>query len=147
MAAMTRRWTESGLPGMCAPAAAELLGNLADVHLVIFGTQADARQFRFNFLKDARDHHRLNITDVVNQAFSFVALGTGAGKVRFSEPEISNLILMRQAKVGVKVFQQTDAREWKRLIHFVANFGEVGPAPDQLRTDVKCAGPGRGVLK
>ena len=73
-AAMTRRWTDKGVPGMRAPAAAgcppppNWPADFADVDLGAFGTQAQTRQLRLEFLEHAGHHHRLNRADMVNQA-------------------------------------------------------------------------------
>ena len=71
-------------------AAAELRGDFVHVHLVAFGAQADARQFRFHFLKDAGDHDRFDGADVVNQTFGVVALGAGAGEIGLLQPEVGD---------------------------------------------------------
>ena len=68
-------------------AAAELAADFADVHLVVFRAQADARHFWFDFLEHAGDDHRLNGTEVVNQAFGVVALRAGAGEIFFLQPK------------------------------------------------------------
>src|SRR5882724_10024326 len=44
-------------------AAAELRGDFVHVHLVAFRAQADAREFGFDLLEDARDDDRLDGAD------------------------------------------------------------------------------------
>jgi hypothetical protein len=128
-------------------AAAELRGDFVHVHLVAFGAQADARQFGFDFLKDAGDDDRLDGADVVNESFRVVAFRAGAGEIgRLSQ----NQAIWRscgQAEPAVNMFEQPRARERIRLINLVANFGEVRAARDEFRAGVKRAGPRRGILK
>jgi NADH-quinone oxidoreductase subunit L len=38
----------------------------------------------------------------------FIALGAGSREIRLLEPEVGDLVLMRQAEVAVDVFQQPD---------------------------------------
>ena len=114
-------------------AAAELRGDFVHVHLVVFGAQADARQFRFDFLKDAGDDDRLDGADMVNQSFGVVAFGAGAGEVGLLQPELGDLVVVRQAEVAVNVLQQPGAGERIGLINLVADFGEVRAARDEFR--------------
>ena len=60
-------------------AAAKLRGDVVDVHLVVLGAKADARDFRFDFLEDAGDHDRRDGADVINQSLGVVALARRRG--------------------------------------------------------------------
>ena len=88
-AAMTLRCTERGLPGMRAPAAAGWPPppNCAAMVLTFTFSLFERRLMRVNsgsnFLEYARDHHRGDGADVINQAFRIAAVGAGAGKVGF----------------------------------------------------------------
>ena len=150
---MTLRCTASGVPGMRAPAAAgcppppNCSADFAHVHLPAFGAQADARQFRFQLLKHARDHHRLNGADVVNQTFRVVALRAGAGEIFFLQPEPGDAVVVRQPEFAVNMLQQPRARQRIRLVNFVANFREVRAARDEFRAGVERAGPRRRILE
>src|ERR1700720_2924540 len=74
-------------------AAAELRGDFVDVHLVAFRAQADAREFGFDFLEDARDDDRLDGADVVNESLGVVALRAGAGEIAFLQPEPRDTVI------------------------------------------------------
>ena len=128
-------------------AAAKLAADFADVHLVAFRAQADARHFRFHFLEHAGDDDRLNGAQVVDQAFRVVALRAGAGEIFFLQPEPSDAVFARQAEFAVNMLEQLRARQRIGLINFVANFREVGAARDQFRAGVKRPGPRVGILE
>src|SRR5665213_3090809 len=128
-------------------AAAELRRDFVHVHIGIFRAQADAREFRFNLLKHAGDHDRLDGADVVNQAFGVVAVRAGAGEILFLQPEPRDAVVVRQPEFAVDVLEQFRARDRIRLINLVANFGEVRAARDEFRSGVKRAGPRGRVLK
>ena len=89
--------------GGAMAAAAKLRGDFVHVHLVAFGAQADARQVRFHFLEHAGDDDRLDGADVVNQTLRVVGFRAGAGEVRFLQPEIGDLVVVRQAEMVVNV--------------------------------------------
>src|ERR1035438_6400526 len=83
-------------------APAELRGDGIHIHLLALRAQADAGQLRVDFLEHAGDHHRGNGADVVDEALRVAALGAGAGEVGFLEPEVSDLVLVREAEVDRK---------------------------------------------
>src|ERR1017187_234862 len=128
-------------------APAELRGNGIHIHLLALRAQADAGQLRVYFLEHARDHHRGDGADVVDQALRVAALGAGAGEVGFLEPEVGDLILVGQMEVAVDVPQQPGAGEWIRLVHLVADLSEVSAAADELARDVIGPGARAGILK
>lgn len=128
-------------------AAAKLRGEVAHVEIFVFGAEADAREFRFDFLKHTRDDDRLDVADVVNQAFGFVAHRAGAGEIRFFQPEIADAVVVGELEFVVKMPHQPCARERIGLINFVADFREVRAARDEFRASVKRAGPRRGILE
>ena len=130
---------------MTAPA--ELRGNFVHVHFVAFRAETDAREFRFDFFKNARDNDRFDGANVVNESLRVHAFGAGAGEINFFQPEPCNTVVVREVETIVDMFEQPRARQRIGLINFVANFGEVRAARDQFRAGVKRAGPRRGILK
>jgi hypothetical protein len=107
--------------------AAKLRRNFIHVYFVTLGTKAEARQFRLDFFEEARDDHRLDGANVIDQTFRIVRLGAGAGVVGFLEPEVSDLVIMRETEVIEHVAQQAHPRERIGLVNFVANLREVRP--------------------
>ena len=85
--------------------AAKLAANFIHVDRRMFRAEADAREFRLNFLKYARHDHRLDRADVVNQAFGVVTLRAGAGKITFLQPEPRDLIISGQPEFAVNVLE------------------------------------------
>ena len=73
-------------------ATAKLRGDFVHVHLVAFGTEADAGQFGFKFFKHAGDDDGFNGADVVNQTLRVVALRAGAGEISLFQPEPSDAV-------------------------------------------------------
>ena len=152
-AAITFRCTDSGLPEMRAPAAAGWPPppNCAAISFTFTLSLLERRLMRvrsgFQFLKNARDHDRLNGADVVNQAFRVVAFRAGAGEVGLLQPEPRNVVAGGEAEFAVNVLEQPRAGKRIRLIDLLADLRQVGAARDQFRAGVKRAGPGRGVLE
>ena len=70
---MTWRWTESGLPAMRAPAAAAWPPppNWREISLTLIAGDFERRLMRIksvpDLLEDARDHHRFDGADMVDQ--------------------------------------------------------------------------------
>ena len=121
------------------PAAAELLCDFIHVDLRVFGTQTDTRHLGFDLFKDARDHHRFNGADVVNESFGIVALGAGACEIGFLQPQVSNLVVLRETEFAVNMLKQFGAGERIALINF-ARF-----APRVMSSAPMCSVPGRVV--
>jgi len=86
-------------------AAAELRGDFVHVHLVAFRAQADAREFGFDFLEDARDDDRLDGADVVNEPLGIVALRAGAGEIGFLQPQIGDLVVGSETEFAVNMLE------------------------------------------
>ena len=128
-------------------AAAELRGDFVHIHLVAFRAEADADQIGFDFLENAGDDDRLNVADVVNQSLGVLAFHAGAGEIGLFQPEPGDLVVMRQTKTAVNVFEQAGARNRIRLINLVADGGEVCATPDEFAGDVKRAGPRARIAK
>src|SRR5262249_13633949 len=82
-------------------ATAELGGDVVDIDLVALGAEADAGQRGFELLEDAGDDDGRDGADMIYQAFGFAALSAGTGEVGFLEPEVSDLVAMREAEVAV----------------------------------------------
>ena len=93
---------DAGAGGRAVPAAAELGGDVVDVHGVGFGAQADAGQFRFHFLKNAGDDHRLNGAKMVNQALGVVAVGAGSREIAVLEPELGDAVVVQSGGNGCR---------------------------------------------
>src|SRR5260221_5484207 len=90
-----KRTTWDTRAGRCGVSpAAESSGDFVDVHLVAFGTQADAGQLRFDFLEHARHHHRRNCSDVIDQALRLAALGARTSEVPLFHPKIPNALVV-----------------------------------------------------
>src|SRR5579884_2802486 len=143
-----QRW--SGNPRACSStmaASAKERRNLVHVHLLAFGTQANARQFGRDFLEKTRDDHRFNRADMVNQPFRVIGLCTGPGIILLLQPEISDLVIMRQAEIVIDMLEQFRARERIRLIDFVADFGKVRATFDKIAGNIVSAGAGAGILE
>jgi len=102
--------------GGAVAAAAELGGDVVDVHVVRFGTQADAGQSRFDFFKDAGDHDRFKGAQVINQPLGVVAVGAGARKIAVLEPKVGDLIVAREMEMIVEMFEEAYAGKGKGLI-------------------------------
>ena len=83
-------------------AAAELRGNFVHVHLVALGAEADAGQFGFDLLKDARDDDRLNGADVVNESLGVRAFRAGAGEISLLQPEPRNAVIGGETEICCK---------------------------------------------
>jgi len=128
-------------------AAAELRGDFVHVHLFAFGAEADASQFGLQFLEDASNHDRRDGADMVDESFRIAAVSASAGEVGFLQPEIGDLVLVRQMEVAVNMAQQARTRQRVRLINFVADFGEVSAAPDQFARDMVSTGTRARILK
>ena len=91
-------------------ATAEDGGDFIYIHFIAFRTQADAREFRFQFLKNASHDHRCDGANMINQSFGIIRVCAGAEKVGFLEPEIGDLIVVGQPEVIIDVLQETRAR-------------------------------------
>ena len=153
MAAITLRWTDSGLPGMRAPAAAGWPPppNCAAISFTFTRSLLERRLMRvssgFDLLKDARNDDRLDGADMVNESFGVRAFRAGAGEISLLQPEPRNAVIGGETEFAVNVLEQPHAGERIGLVNLVANFREVRAARDQFRPGVKRAGPRRGVLK
>ena len=79
-------------------AAAKLRGDFVHIHPVALGTEADAGQFGFDLLKDARDNDRFDGADVVNEPFGVRAFRAGAGEINFLEPKPPDAVAMVRRK-------------------------------------------------
>ena len=95
------RWTDRGLPGMRAPAAAGWPPppNCAAISFTFTWSLLERRLMRvssgFDLLKDARDDDRLDGADVVNQPFGVLAFRAGAGEIGFLQPEPRDAVVVR----------------------------------------------------
>ncbi len=118
------------------PAAAKLLRDFIHIDLLVLGTQADACQFGFEFFKDARNNDRFNRADMVNEPLGIVALGAGAGEIGLLQPQIGDLVVLRETEFAVNMFQQFGAGQRITLLNFVADFREVCTARDEFRANV-----------
>src|ERR1044071_4163631 len=92
-----RSWnTRAGGRGMASTA--KFSGDFIYVHFLALGTQADASQFGLQFLKHTRDNHRLDGADMIDEALGVAAIGAGTGEIGFLEPEVSDLIVVRESE-------------------------------------------------
>ncbi len=128
-------------------AAAELRGDFVHIDLVAFGAKADACEFGFDFLEDARDDDRLDGANVINESFGVIAVCAGAGQIGFFEPEPRDAVIGGEAELAINELEQSRAGDGIRLINFVANSCKVRAARDEFRARVKCAGARAGILK
>ena len=86
-------------------AAAELPADFADVHLRIFGAQADAREFGFDLFKHAGDYDGFDGAQMVDQTFRVIAFRTGAGEIFFLQPEPDDTVVVRHAEFTINVLE------------------------------------------
>src|SRR5437763_345476 len=128
-------------------AAAKLSGDLVHVHFFAFGTQADARQLRFDFLKHTRNDNGSNRPDMIYEPLGIAAVRARAGIVGFLEPEIRDLIVMGEPKMAVDMTQQPSPRKRIRLINFLADLRDIGAETNQITRNMVRAGPGGWILK
>ena len=70
--------------GRSVAAAAELGADFVDVDAGRFGAEADAGQFRLDFLKDTRHDHRFDGPDMVDQSLGVAAVGARCGRNPYS---------------------------------------------------------------
>src|SRR5438093_6552427 len=104
-------------------AAAKLAGDVAHVHAVAFRAEADARQFRIQLFKDAGHDDRFDGADVVNEPLGVGGVRAGAREVGLLEPEVSDLIVVREPEMVIEVLEQADAGEGVGLVNLVADGG------------------------
>src|SRR5206468_240666 len=84
-------------------ATAELGGDFVDVYPFAFRTEADAGDPGLDLLEDTGDDDRSDGADMIDQTFGIGTLGARAGEVGFPEPEIGDLVLVRQAEMTINM--------------------------------------------
>ena len=102
---------DPGASGGGVTATTEFGGDFIDVNFLAFRAEANAGEVGLNFLKNASHDDRSNGSDMIDQTFRIAAIGTGACEVGLLEPEISNLIVMREPEMAVNVTQEPGARK------------------------------------
>ena len=98
--------TDPVVPRSRMTAATELLRDGADIHLLRLRAQTDAGHARLQFFKDTRHHHRLDVTHVIDQAFTVRRGRTRPREIRRLQPEIGDLVLVRKSKMAVDMPEQ-----------------------------------------
>ena len=90
--------------GSCAmPAAAEACGHFVNVYFRTLRAEANASEFRLNFLKDTGNHNRGDGADMIDQALGVAAFSAGPSEISFFEPEIGDLVVVSESKMIVDV--------------------------------------------
>ena len=78
-------------------------GDFVHVHFLALGPKADAGEFGFEFFEHAGHDHRFDGAYVIDETFGVAAVRAGACEISFLQPEVSDLIVVREAEMAVNV--------------------------------------------